>query len=405
MLRRNLHQRIIESLEDSPVTLIHGARQTGKTTLARQLTNGREFVDFDDATQASAARRNPAGFVDDLPEQVVLDEIQRVPELFLAIKSSVDRNRRPGRFLLTGSAHVLMLPNLSESLAGRMEIVTLWPLSQGEIAERKDSFLDRAFDGAHDALDIAARDDAWPRVFAGGFPDALTRPTAARRRNWFMSYVTTVLQRDVREVSDVEHIDDLPRLLHLLATRVGALLNYADVSRALSIPHTTLRRHFALLQATFLARLLPPWSSNLGIRLVKSPKLYLIDTGLVSSLLAVDRERIRREPALGGALLENFVVMELTKQATWSERQPQLFHFRTPAGREVDVLAEDPAGDLVAIEVKAAGSVTSGDFAGIRALKDLVGERLKRGVVLYRGERTVSFGDSLLAVPLSALWA
>ncbi len=405
MLQRNISRRVSQALEDSPITLIHGARQTGKTTLARAFTNGRNFVDFDDVSNVASARQNPKGFVDGLAEEVVLDEIQRVPEIILPIKSSVDRNRRPGRFLLTGSAHVLMLPNLADSLAGRMEIVSLWPLSQGELAGREDRFLDRLLDEDADLSPTGAKDDPWERILVGGFPDALQRPTLERRQNWFSSYVTSIIERDVRDVNEVQNLHDLPRLLQLLATRIGSLLNYSDVSRSLSIPHSTLRRHFALFQAVFMVRLLSPWSTNLGTRLVKSPKLYFLDTGLVSALLSIDRERIQRESALAGSLMENFVVMELTKQATWNRSHPQLFHFRSRTGTEVDVIAEAPDGRVAAVEIKSSASVSSGDFRGIRALSDLVGKRFVRGVVLYTGDQTVPFGDKLFAVPLHALWS
>lgn len=407
MYRRNISSTVKEALRDSPVTLIHGARQTGKTTLAQQFSRDRRYLTLDDLTVLASATQNPAGFLADLDGPVVLDEVQRAPELFVAIKSAVDRDRTPGRFLLTGSANVLALPRLSESLAGRMEIVPLWPLSQGEVNGVAEGFLDAAFGGALNQLpggQIGER-ELWQRVLVGGFPEALVRARSERRDKWFTSYVDTILQRDVRDLTNVQNLADLPRLLQLLATRVGGLLNYADIARSLSLPQTTVRRHFALFEATFLLRMLPPWCTNLGKRLVKSPKIYTVDTGLAASLLAADEGRLSRNPQAKGMLLENFVVMELTKQATWSRSNPRLFFYRTPAGAEVDVVAEDRSGAIVGIEVKAAASVVDGDFRGLRLLRQTAGDRMRCGILLYTGEQVVPFGEGMTAIPVSMLWA
>jgi hypothetical protein len=412
MLRRNIAVRAEEALGDSPVVLLQGARQTGKTTLARALAQEssppRRYLTFDDASVLSAARQDPAGFIAGLDGPIVLDEVQFVPELFPAIKAAVDRKRVPGQFLLTGSANVLLLPRLSESLAGRMELLQLWPLSQGELLGRVDGLVDRLFEQPKPnwRLDLSADDgpDLWERITRGGYPEAQARPSARRRRSWFNSYITSILQRDVRELSNIEGLSSLPRLLELLAGRTGSLLNFSELSRSLSIPQTSLKRYLTLLEATFLLRTLPPWSSNLGKRLVKSPKAYLLDSGLVSSLLGLTDPQAARQTALAGALLENFVVMELTKQASWSEVGPKLFHYRTLAGQEVDLLLEDAGGALVGLEVKASASVSSPDFKGLRNLQAASGEKFLRGVVLYTGSEIVPFGSSLFAVPISALW-
>ena len=412
MLRRNVLPRAEEALSDTPVVLLQGARQTGKTTLARMLSEDgvlrHRYLTLDDAVVLSAARENPPGFIAGLGGPVVLDEVQFAPELFPAIKASVDADRTPGRFLLTGSANVLVLPRLSESLAGRMELLSLWPFSQGELEGRVECFIDDLFSEGEwkgaPRSSSAGVDSIWERTIRGGYPEVLTRTSARRRNAWFGSYITTILQRDVRELANIDGLSSLPRLLALLAARTGCLLNYSELSRSLSIPQTSLKRYLALLEATFLVRLLPPWSNNLGKRLVKSPKIYLLDTGLACSLIGLAGARDIPPSTAAGGLLENFVVMELTKQATWSETAPSLFHYRTLPGNEVDVLLEAPSGAVVGVEVKTRASVSNSDFKGLRSLQAVVGERFVRGVVLYGGTEVVPFGPGLYAVPHAALW-
>jgi hypothetical protein len=409
MLQRYVSARLLEALADSPVVLLHGARQTGKSTLVQHITSTdhpAQYLTLDDAAVLGAATADPAGFLAGIEGPIALDEVQRAPELFLAIKADVDRKRTPGRYLLTGSANVLMLPKLLESLAGRMEILPLWPLSQGELAGHRESFIDSLF------ADKPIRAGAGPkdgptlieRILRGGYPEAQRRATPSRRRAWFNSYVSTILQRDVRDLANVDGLSAMPRLLGLLASRVGSLLNQAEVSRSLGMPQTTLKRYLALLEATFLVQLLPAWSGNLGKRLVKSPKLYLNDTGLACSLVGQMDERALRQSQLLGPLAENFVVMELRKQATWSKTEPGLFHFRTLSGQEVDVVLESPSGDLVGVEVKTSATVGTGDLKGLRALAEETGKRFLRGVMLYQGHETVPFGKNLHAVPMDALW-
>lgn len=424
MIRRNILPRLEQALSQRPVVLLHGARQTGKTTLVRSITerNGKgRFVSLDDATLHSAAQENPAGFLagltapqETLPvsfvegpstEPVVIDEVQRVPDLFRAIKLSVDRDRRPGRFLLTGSANALLVPRMSESLAGRMDIVSLWPLSQGEIDGTQEGFIDTCFGGTV-PLRIKPEPDSaglFERIARGGYPEVFSQEPKWRS-SWFESYLTTILQRDIRDLANVEGLASLPRLLRLLASRAGSLLNFADVSRGLAMPLTTLKRYFALLEATFLVRTLPPWFTRTGQRLVKSPKVYLTDAGLMTELLRVDQARLARDPILSGPLVENLVVMELTKQATWSRTKVEMFHFRTSVGREVDVVLEGPSGEIVGIEIKAGSSVKGEDLRGLEALKEVAKSRFKRGIILYAGHEVVPFAENIHAVPLRALW-
>ena len=406
MVRRNLSAELLAALSDTPVVLLHGARQSGKSTLVKWLTSEARparYLTLDDAAVLAAARDNPTGFLAGLEGPVVLDEVQRAPELFLAMKAEVDRESQPGRFLLTGSANVLLLPRLAESLAGRIQILTLWPFSQGELVGRRENFIDAVF--GKTIAGFGDADGSRPgRILLGGYPAIHARPAEARRRAWFGSYVTTILQRDVRDLANIESLTILPRLLALLATRTGTLVNFADLSRSIAIPQTTLKRYWHLLETTFLIQTLPAWSANLGQRLVKSPKLYLVDTGLSGYLLGVDQARLTGDPMLLGPLLENFVVMELRKQLGWSRAQPQMFHFRLQAGQEVDIVLEDPSGNVVGIEVKAAGSAATADFKGLRSLAQLLGRRFRKGIVLYTGRESIPFGANLYALPVSALW-
>jgi predicted AAA+ superfamily ATPase len=400
---------MLAALRDTPVVLLVGARQTGKSTLVQELatsTHPARYLTFDDAGVLAAARSDPAGFLAGLDGPVVLDEVQRVPELFLALKLTIDRNRQPGRFLLTGSANVLLLPRLAETLVGRMEVITLWPLSQGEIAGHTERFLDAVF--TKTLPSFMSKPEEWAaildRLLHGGYPEVLSRETEERRSAWFGSYVTTLLQRDVRELSNIEGLSTVPRLLSLLATRATALLNFSELSRSIAMPQSTLKRYLALLEMTFLLQPLPPWSSNVSKRLVKTPKLMLNDTGLLASLLALHQERLLTDRSLVGPLLENFVVMELYKQSAWSRIKPRIFHFRTQTGQEVDVVLEDSAGRIVGIEVKASAAVGSQDFKGLRALAEATGKRFQRGIVFYTGVEPLPFGPQLYALPLQALW-
>jgi len=410
MLQRNLTSSLLEALSDSPVVLLNGARQTGKSTLTRTLASGEHparYLTLDDATVLAAARSAPEDFLSALDGPAVIDEVQRAPDLFLVLKAAVDRARRPGRFLLTGSADVLMLPAVSESLAGRVEILTLWPLSQGEIEGLREGFVDALFaegDLPATGVEPVQREEVLARAVAGGYPEVLGRELPRRRRAWFGSYITTILQRDVRDIASIAGLAELPHLLALIATRTAALVNFAELSRASGIPQSTLKRYMSLLEATFLVQTLPAWSGNLGKRLTRSPKLLLCDTGLMAYLLGIGDASAAADSPLLGSLLENFVAMEIRKQIGWSETQPRMYHFRTETNQEVDVVLEDAAGRLVGVEVKASGSVSRHDFRHLAALEEMAGERFRRGVVLYTGAEAVAFGPRLYALPVSALW-
>jgi len=395
-------------LADTPVVLLNGARQTGKTTLAQAIAekSGAQYFTLDDAATLALAAGDPAGFIRNLSGPVVLDEIQKAPDLFPAIKLAVDKNRAPGRFLLTGSANVMTLPRLSESLAGRMEVIPLFPFSAGERAGKREGFVKRLFSGSIAKWKRASTAGDLPaRLALGGYPEAVQRKTAARRSAWFASYISTILQRDVRDLARVDALHALPNLLKLLAARASSLLNLADVGRDAGLPYTTLTRYLALLETVFLVHRLPAWSPNLGKRLVKAPKLHLVDTGLACHLIGADARRLGEERPLLGRMLETFVVGELRKQLSWTAPQMTLCHFRSAAGAEVDVILETPDGAIAALEVKSSSTATASDFAAINALRGQLGKRLRAGVVLYLGDQLVPFGDKLWLAPLPLLWA
>lgn len=390
-------------MADRPVVLLQGARQTGKSTLARLADPAAEYLTLDDADVLASATSDPDGFIRSRKGRLVLDEVQRAPDLFRAIKAEVDRDRRPGRFLLTGSANVMLVPRASESLAGRMEILTLFPLSQGEIAGTREGFIDTAFGTG--PLSPGQTSPLAPRILAGGYPEVVTSLRPERRPAWFTAYLSAVLQRDIRDMAAIEDVTALPRLVALLASRTAGLLNYADLARSLAIPQTTIKRYFALLEASFLVHVLRPWSTNTGLRLTKTPKVHLNDTGLACHLIGVNADNFESPQTPHGALLENFIAAELIKQASWSRVQPALFHFRTHSGHEVDLVLEGRDGRLVGVEVKASRSVSPADFRGLATLKEAAGKRLHRGIVLYGGDNVLPFGDNFVAAPHSALWA
>jgi predicted AAA+ superfamily ATPase len=411
MISRNLVHSLLDALADTPAVLVNGARQTGKSTLVQSpelAGQNRQYLTFDDPGVLAAARSDPNGFVAGLRTQVTLDEVQHVPEIFPVIKAAIDRDRQPGRFLLTGSANVMLLPKLSESLAGRMEVLTLWPFSRGEMLGVRESFIDRLFSNKPvvwtEKAATVGRDELLETVLVGGYPPAVARPSATRRDNWFRSYVMTTLQRDIRDLANIADLSAVPRLLSVVAARAGGLLNFADLSRSVALPQTTLKRYFALLEATFLVQLLRPWATNLGKRVIQTPKVYLNDTGLLTYVLGATVDRLKAEGNLAGEIVENFVMMELRKQSTWSATQPELFYWRTASGQEVDLVLEDRAGRVAGVEVKASATLSANDIRGMRALESAAGKHWVRGVVLYTGSQVIPFSANLHGIPIGNLW-
>ncbi len=404
---RHLHSRIAEALADTPVVLIHGPRQCGKTTLARLIGDegGFTYFTFDDDVQRAAAQADPVGYVAELPERAVLDEVQRVPELFTSLKAEVDARREPGRFILTGSANVLLVPRLADSLAGRMEILRLHPLSQTELAGESSGFLSMLFNATFQTGPSGQRlgKALAERVAAGGYPAALARATPRRRMAWYRDYSDTLIQRDIRDLARISALDALPRLLTLAAGQTACLVNISDLAAPFQMSRPTIREYVTLLSRIFLLDELPPWHSNRMKRLIKTPKLHLGDTGLACTLLGLDTEMLWQDRAVFGRLLETFVYQELRRHASWQEETVIFSHFRDKDKVEVDVVLES-GGCVAGVEVKAAATVTSDDFKGLRKLQDAVQQRFAAGVVLYDGAAVVPFGTNLYAVPISSLW-
>jgi predicted AAA+ superfamily ATPase len=405
----------MEALSDTPVVFLRGARQTGKTTLVRQLAedsaeakDSRQYISLDSATALAGALDDPAGFLQGLKKPVIIDEAQRASALMLAIKEDVDRERHAGRYLLTGSANILALPGIADSLAGRMEALTLYPLSQGEIAGAQEDFIAALFqkDFPPESTGASLIKDALLEAIAiGGYPEVLSRSNPKRRAAWFDSYITTLVERDIRDIANVQDISGLTRLLRLLGARSGTLYNQAELSRSVGMPASTLGRYVPLLEALFLVRFLPAWSSNLGKRLVKSPKLHVCDSGLACHLCGADAERLAGDSILAGRLLESFVAGELLKQSGWTKHPVTLYHYRSQSGEEVDVVLEDRAGRVAAVEVKLAAGVSSHDIKGLASLRDALGEHFVRGVVVYAGEGVLPMGDRIFAVPVGMMFA
>ncbi len=407
LVPRRVRSLVAEALTDTRVVTLNGARQVGKSTLARiaaTTANNPVVRLLDDPATLRAALDDPVGFVEH-DGLLIIDEVQLVPELFRVIKMAVDTDPRPGRFLLTGSAQVLALRDLPDALPGRMEIIELWPFSQGEIERTPDQFIDAAFSrgAAMTHTSFLRKRDYLDRVVRGGFPEAILR-SERRRSAFFDSYLTTLIERDVSELAAIERRGELRKLLALLAGRSGGLLVPASLATQSGVPRTTLNRYLELLSAVFLIKRIPAWSAGQTHRATGTPKLAYVDSGIACHLLGQDVRRLNEPDGAAGPMLENFVLMELARQLTWSEERVRLYHYRTKDRVEVDVVLESADGRVVAVEVKAGATVRAEDLAGLRHLADRIGSRLVAGYVLYTGQQTLSFGGRLSAVPLDALW-
>ena len=409
---RNIESEIRDVLASSRVGAILGPRQAGKSTLAVTLQKGGLFPGYytlDQEPIRSAALEDPDGFMAGIRKPAVIDEIQRAPDLMLAIKLVVDRDNSRGQFLITGSANLLTFRAVADALPGRVIYVNLWPFSQGEIEGRREHLIDQVLAGRPPQLsdEPTGRPAHAERVVRGGFPDAY-RQTDQQRARYFESYVGDVLERDLPIDIDIRAGAEKPgQLLRLLAARSGNLANFSTLATQLELDGKTVKAHVALLEELFLIYRLRPWSRNLGTRHIRTPKLLLTDTGLMSALIGVDAARYSAvdQGELAGVLLETFVTMELVKQQTWADARVQLFFYRDKEQREVDVVIESVTGDVAGIEVKAAASVGRADTRGLRFLRDKLGDRFKAGIVLYTGSTTLPIGERIWAVPLRGLWA
>jgi uncharacterized protein len=409
LFARRAERMAVEALADTRVVVVNGARQVGKSTLADLIvarSPGSRELYLDDQAVRAAAEADPSAFVrhDGL---LMIDEIQRVPELLLAIKREVDRDTRPGRFLLTGSARLLGLRNLPDALPGRTETIELWPLSQGEIDSAADGFVDAVFrsDGRvrMPSCSLTKRDYV-ARALRGGYPEAVRRDPGRRRARFFDSYVTDLVTRDVQQISDIERPAEMRRLLSVVAARMGTLAVAQSIANDIALPRRTLSRYLDLLELIFVIKRIPAWSSNLTTRATSTPKLILTDSGLGGRLIGMSEERAKDPTAPVGPLLENFAIGEVARQLTWAEEPVQLFHYRDRDQVEVDMVLEHAAGSVVGLEVKAGETVRAEDFRGLRHLANRLGDRFRAGIVLYAGEQQLSFGNLLTALPMAALW-
>ncbi len=405
MIPRRITPKIFDALEFSPVVLLSGARQTGKTTLVKSIALERNmhYVTLDDLTALQAAKSDPMGFLAGFGRPLVIDEVQRVPELLIAIKASVDRNRQPGQFLLTGSANALMLPKVSESLVGRMVILTLFPLSYDEINGFENTIID---DLVEQKVKIPpqtklSKIKPFNLILTGGYPELQSILKPEQRKSWFQSYISTILQRDIQDLAKINGFYDMPRLFSFLAYQVSSLLNLSSLSRDLGIPVSTLKRYVALLEAIFLIHRLPAWFSNVGKRLIKTPKVFFNDSGLLAHLLGVNSGNLEDNPKISGQLFESFIFQELMKQISWSKTQPKLYYFRTTSGKEVDFILQTNDGQIIGLEVKMKETIQNKDFDGLRELMNLTKKQFKAGYVITTGQEMVPFGQKLFTLPLS----
>jgi uncharacterized protein len=407
MYKRNVEKRLEIAITRSPIVFIKGPRQSGKTTLMKNLS-GYHFVTLDDVRVLQSALNDPMGFIQELPKPVIIDEVQRAPDLFLAIKYDIDLNRIAGRYILTGSADPLLMSKVADSLAGRIEILTLYPFSQGELQGISETFINRIWsEESLMQLEVENIDqiELCNRMVRGGYP-AMQNISVDDREQWFHDYIATILQKDMIDLANIDHIREMPKLLALCAGRAGSLVNIAELSRDAGISATTLHRYITMLETLFIIIIQQAWSSNLTKRVMKSPKSYLVDTGLLCWLRLLTTETmlswLSHEK---GHVLENFIVNELMKQITWNTVRTRLYHFRSATNQEVDIILERMDGKIIGIEVKSNQHVSVKDIKGLKYLKESVPHLWHRGIVLYTGDTIFPLTDGIIALPISALWA
>ena len=413
LAKRRLADVMAARFAEEPVLVLHGPRTVGKSTLLIQLAErlGRTVVDCDDPATRTAVRADPGRFVES-SEPVLIDEYQHVPELLDAIKAQLNRDLRPGRYVLAGSTRYAAIPVTAQALTGRVDIIPVLPLSQGEIDGVTETFIGRLLDDAGIEMEAkrtsATRDEYARRATSGGMPVALRRPPGRSRSRWFANYVDLVIDKDVLDISRVRQREMLPKLLGQLAARSGQVLNIASTSGAIGLERSTAENYVKLLEAVFLIYRLPAWGTTLGSRIVKHPKVHLVDSGVMAWLLNLTAQKIGQgAPATlteYGHLLETFAVGEILKQISWSDAPVGTGYFRTEAGDEVDLLLERDDGQVIAFEVKAGSRVSPEDLRGLRLLKDRLGKRLQNAIVLYTGEYAYTRDGWITILPLDRLW-
>lgn len=407
-IERHVRDRVDAALGDTRVVVLLGARQVGKSTLVDQIARERgNFVlrTFDDQATREAAQQDPTGFIAGLATPAAIDQVQRVPDVLLAIKQRVDRDRAAGQFLLTGSANILTAPRIADALTGRAEYVRLHPFTQGELRGTRETFIATLFAGQFPQLSDRpiGRGAYAPIIAAGGYPEAIQR-TPGRRVRFFESYLATIMERDLRSIAALSDGANARRLLQAIATVSASELNFQGLSRDLGLANNTLRSYADLLETLFLIKRIVPWSGNLFTRAIKAPKAYVADPGLLAYLVGANEQRIATDLPLGGSLFETFAASELLRQADAEDDPVQLHHYRDRDQREVDLIIERRDGSVIAIEVKAAASINARDTRGLSYLRDKLGTRFIAGALLYTGPNTLPAGDRIAAIPLSGLW-
>jgi uncharacterized protein len=412
MIPRRAQALISEAMEWSRVVIVNGPRQAGKSTLVELLADsaGNERITLDDAPRLRVARTDPRGLLESTTRPLFIDEVQRGGDpLVLAIKAAVDRSdQRPGQFVLTGSSRFLMIPTLSESLAGRAAFVDLWPLSQGELDSGSTNFVDLLFEPTQSIRALTpprlSRPAAMERVVTGGFPTAVQLPTKARQ-SWFDAYVRTLIERELLSLSKVRQSADLVRLAKVLASRSGHEISMSSIAAAADAGRDSVESHTALFGHVYLHYLLPGWGGSSTAKARKRPKLHFVDSGLLCNVLGLTADRLSRpEVSESGHVFESFVVGEIARQATWAGLRTSLSHYRDAEKREVDLLIEAPDGRIAAIEVKAAVDVDDSDSRWLRYLRDRLGDRFVNGVVVHLGDRPLPWGDRITSIPVAGLW-
>jgi len=409
LIPRHIRPQIVEALGDARVVCLLGARQAGKSTLIKSIASEEHparYLTLDNPPTLALAREDPVGFLANA-DRLAIDEIQRAPDLLLAIKRIVDEDPAPGRFLLTGSANIVTHPRVADALPGRVDYLTLWPLSQEELGRRRSTFLDDAFAGETPAggTPPLGRGGYADRIVRGGFP-ASVRAETSRRARFFDGYVGSVLGREVDELASVRDSEAAARVLRLAAARTAALTNLSAIGRDLEIDHKTVGSRLRSLEQLFIVLRLPAWHVNLGHRVIRTPKLHIADTGLLCSLIGADEQRLIEDGELAGAVFETFAVTEIVRQASVADHwpRPRAHHYRDQAGNEVDMVIERAGGEVVGIEVKASANPRPRDASGLRLLRDKLGDRFKAGLLLHLGPDTISVGERISAVPLATVW-
>lgn len=405
IISRLAKPRLEKALESSRVTWIGGPRQAGKSTLAMSVASkDMPFVSLDDQAPRNFAQSDPVGFLQ-YYGRAIIDEVQIAPDLIHAIKVEVDRDPRWGRYLLTGSANLLTIPRVSESLAGRMSLQPLLPLSQSEVRGGAGTFLDTVFGGEKIVSDdMVQAPELAEIVLSGGFPDALRREERKTRQIWYDGYIGTILQRDLTDIAQIERPLQMRRLLLALAHYSGKIISFSKIGNLLGMNHVTTKKYMGLLEDLYMFQTVPSWLTNRLKRLTKAPKLYFLDSGLLAHLLKVHPETVLLDRSALGPIAETFVYAELTKQATWSEGTYEFMHMRNREGMEVDIVVEDHAGRVVGIEVKATANVTPRDFAGLHTLEAACGDRFLQGIILCGAQQPISHGKKMMIMPMSFLW-